>query len=118
MSDYEGNITERGVRRRRVVGVIALVIALALLAALLVLGAPRLARLVLVVPFGIAALGFFQAREKTCVALGAAGTREVEGAGTCPLPSAERGAVSARVTKILLESLGAAVLATVVAVWI
>ncbi len=118
MSDYEGNITAIGVRRRRMVGVVALVIALALFAVLMVLGAPRSTRLVLVIPLGIAALGFFQAREKTCVALGAAGTREVEGAGTCPLPSAERGAVAARVTKVMLESLVAAVLATAIAVWI
>jgi hypothetical protein len=118
MGDYRGNITETGVRRRQLGGALSLVIALALFAALVWLGAPRIARLVLIVPFGLAAVGFFQAREKTCVALSAVGKGEVDGAGICPLPDAERGAVAARATKVVLESLGVAALATVIAIWI
>lgn len=118
MNDYVGNITATGVRRRQLSGAIGLVIAVALFAALVLMGAPRIARLFLILPLGLAAMGFFQAREKTCVALGVAGKREVEGAGTCPLPDYERGAVGARVRKVVVESLVVAAVVTAIAMWV
>ena len=118
MDDYLGNITAAGVRRRQLGGVIGLVIAVALFAALVIMGAPRIARLFLILPLGMAAIGFFQAREKTCVALGAVGTREVEGGGTCPLQEHERGAVRARVRKVFAESVITAAVVTAIATWV
>jgi fatty acid desaturase len=59
------NIGPRGARRRQLGGAAWLVVALAAAALLVSLGAPRWWRLALVVPFGLAAIGFLQARERT-----------------------------------------------------
>lgn len=42
-----------------------LVVSVAAFALMLVMGAPREARLLLAIPFGLAATGFLQARQKT-----------------------------------------------------
>jgi len=59
------NIVERGARRRQRTGVVWLVIAIVGATLLVWLGEPRWWRLALVVPFGLAAIGFLQARERT-----------------------------------------------------
>jgi hypothetical protein len=65
MSDRVSNIVERGARRRRMSGVVWLTCALIAAALLVGLGAQRWWRLTLVVPFGLSAFGFLQARERT-----------------------------------------------------
>jgi hypothetical protein len=45
--------------------VVWLIVAVIAFAVMLTLGAPREARLVLAIPFGLAATGFLQARQKT-----------------------------------------------------
>jgi hypothetical protein len=62
---HVANIGARGARRRRNSGIVWLVIAFAIAAAMFVYDAPRVARLALVVPFGLAAIGLLQAKEKT-----------------------------------------------------
>jgi hypothetical protein len=59
------NIGSRGVRRRRRTGWISLAVAGVIIAALIALDAPRMYRLILGIPIGIAALNLLQAREKT-----------------------------------------------------
>ena len=59
------NIVDRGARRRRAGGVVWLLIAIAGAALLVWLREPRWWRLALALPFGLAALGFIQARERT-----------------------------------------------------
>jgi hypothetical protein len=59
------NIVDRGARRRRAGGVVWLAIAVAAEVILVWLDAPRLWRLALVLPFGLAAVGFLQAHERT-----------------------------------------------------
>jgi uncharacterized membrane protein HdeD (DUF308 family) len=59
------NIGSRGVRRRRRTGWISLAVAGVIIAALIALHAPRMYRLILGIPIGIAALNLLQAREKT-----------------------------------------------------
>ena len=59
------NIGPNAVRLRRRAGYAGAAIALALLASLLVIDAPRLWRLALLAPLWMSALGFLQAREKT-----------------------------------------------------
>jgi hypothetical protein len=59
------NIGPRGQQQRLRLGVIGLAIAGVLAAALLGFGAPRGWRLLLFVPWWIAGLGMFQARDKT-----------------------------------------------------
>lgn len=59
------NIGPAGIRRRANIGWLALVVGIALLVLLLVLDAPRWARLALFLPFWGAGLGFFQASGST-----------------------------------------------------
>ncbi len=59
------NIGTRQRRARRLVGVATLLIGMGSLAAFMSLGAPRIARLILFVPFWIGMLGVLQDREKT-----------------------------------------------------
>lgn len=59
------NIGASGARRRRLGGIVWLVVGVAALVAMVGLGAPRIDRLWLVVPFTMAAAGFLQARERT-----------------------------------------------------
>jgi hypothetical protein len=59
------NIGPRGVRRRRRGGVAWLIVAVVAFGVMLAMGAPRVTRLLLVLPFGLAATGFLQARQKT-----------------------------------------------------
>jgi hypothetical protein len=68
------NIGPRERRKRRVMGFVALAAGAGLALALVATDAPRLLRLLIFFPVWIAALGFFQAREKTCIALAARGT--------------------------------------------
>ncbi|MDB4877235.1 MAG: hypothetical protein JWM41_3681 [Gemmatimonadetes bacterium] len=59
------NIGEGGARRRRLGGFVWLGLAVAALIVMVAVGVPRPYRLVLLLPFGAAAAGFLQAREKT-----------------------------------------------------
>ena len=59
------NIGPREVRKRRLMGIVALTVGVALCFALVVFEAPRLLRLIVFFPIWIAGLGLFQAREKT-----------------------------------------------------
>lgn len=70
------NIGERGAQWRRRGGIVWLAIGVVALAALYLTGAPRWYRVTLAIPAGLSAIGFLQAREKTCVALCVAGKRE------------------------------------------
>ena len=67
------NIGPREQRKRRVMGAVALFAGAGLAFLLIAWDTPRWSRLVIFFPIWIAALGFFQAREKTCVALAARG---------------------------------------------
>jgi hypothetical protein len=78
MSTCIPNIGPRERHRRQVVGVVMLGIAVTLAAALVLFGAPRVWRLLVVVPAWIAGIGLFQVKEKTCVALAARGLRNLD----------------------------------------
>ena len=73
-SQLEINIGPREQFKRRMLGRVALIASVALTIVLIGYGAPRLVRLVIFFPLWMAALGYFQAREKTCIALAARGT--------------------------------------------
>ncbi|MGA9769820.1 MAG: hypothetical protein WBV94_12320 [Blastocatellia bacterium] len=73
-SQPEINIGPREQFKRRLLGRVALIAGVALTVVLIGYGAPRLVRLVIFFPLWMAALGYFQAREKTCIALAARGT--------------------------------------------
>ena len=74
MSTEAANIGPRERRKRRLLGVVALTVGVGLAFLLVVMAAPRWSRLVVFVPIWIAGLGLLQAREKTCIALAARGT--------------------------------------------
>ncbi|HZT59291.1 MAG TPA: hypothetical protein VFA21_11755 [Pyrinomonadaceae bacterium] len=64
-NDEAVNLGPREQRKRRVMGIVALTVGVALAFLLVVLQAPRLARLVVFFPVWIAGLGLLQSREKT-----------------------------------------------------
>ena len=68
------NIGPREQRKRRLMGIVALTIGVALAFLLVVTEAPRLWRLVIFFPIWMAALGLFQSRAKICIAHAARGT--------------------------------------------
>lgn len=59
------NIGERERSKRRVLGIVALVVGVGLAFVLVVFQAPRWSRLVVFFPIWLAGLGLLQAREKT-----------------------------------------------------
>ncbi len=64
-NDFTGNIGEREQKKRRIMGYVALAVAVGLAFVLIVTGAPRSLRLIIFLPVWLANLGFLQAREKT-----------------------------------------------------
>jgi hypothetical protein len=59
------NLGPREVRKRRLMGYVALVAGVGLAFLSVVMGAPRWSRVIVFFPIWIAGLGLFQAREKT-----------------------------------------------------
>lgn len=59
------NIGPREIRKRRLMGIVALTVGVGAAFLLVVFEAPRLLRLIIFLPVWIAGLGLFQAREKT-----------------------------------------------------
>jgi hypothetical protein len=57
-------------RLRLIAGVVAVIVSLLLMAALLAIGAPRLWRLLVYLPLGVAVGALLEVRTKTCVVLG------------------------------------------------
>ena len=72
------NIGPRERRKRLVAGIVMSVITVCLAAGLILAGLPRLWRMLTIVPAWIGALGLFQVRENTCVALAARGLRNLD----------------------------------------
>ena len=116
MSSRVENLVERGVRRRRAMGIVWLVAAVVATVVLVQIGAPRWWRLMLVAPFALAALGFIQARERTCVFLGLADKRENADGSYSPMPEEDCPQVKRRVSLMLVQILLMAAAATAV-VW-
>ncbi len=67
------NIGPRERRKRRLLGIVSLTVAVAVAFVLVAFGAPRWSRLVVFFPLWMAGLGLLQARAKTCIALAARG---------------------------------------------
>jgi hypothetical protein len=97
------NIGPRGRRQRMLVGVVGLVVCTAATGGLIVADASRLWRLALFVPWCICALGIFQAREQTCVALVAQGLRDLDGRPE-PIPAHEVDAVRRQARRVYAQS--------------
>ncbi|HKS29476.1 MAG TPA: hypothetical protein VJS44_16720 [Pyrinomonadaceae bacterium] len=65
MATSVANIGPREIRKRRLMGIVALTVGVGLAFVLYVFEAPRMSRLFVFFPVWIAGLGLFQAREKT-----------------------------------------------------
>jgi hypothetical protein len=117
MASRVENITDVGIRRRRQHGVILTVVSIAAAAILIATGSPRWTRLLLFFPIALAANGFLQAREKTCVVLGAMGTRETGDGGYARMPEAECTIARRQATAIVLKDVLIAA-ATTAAIWL
>jgi hypothetical protein len=76
------NIGPREQRKRRVLGIVALTIGVGTAFVLIVYDAPRWSRLIIFFPIWLAGLGLMQAREKTCIALAARGTCNLDSGET------------------------------------
>ena len=107
-----GNIGQRGCRRRRVGGYVWGIVAVAALAWLLTSESPRTMLLLLVVPIALAAIGFLQAREQTCVVHAMLGTRETD-QGVVRLEAQDAPEVRRRSRRVMWESLAWAIGITV-----
>ena len=76
------NIGPAEIARRRRSGHVGLIATIALFAILVAIGAPPLARLLLVIPAAISASGYLQAYFKFCAGFGAAGVYNFDEVGT------------------------------------
>jgi hypothetical protein len=72
------NIGPRGRRKRRLLGIVSLTVAVGAAFVLVAFGAPRWSRVVVFFPLWMAGLGLLQARAKTCIALAARGMRNMD----------------------------------------
>jgi hypothetical protein len=111
------NIGPRQARRRRVLGVAALVVAAAGYAALLATGAPRPVRLALLAPLFFGFLGVFQASARVCVANAAAGTCDMD-AGPAPVEDPARTALRKSALGVLAKAGAAATALTALAYFV
>jgi hypothetical protein len=118
MTQHVDNIGEPGARRRRQGALVSLALAGAVAIVLIITNAPRPARLLIAVPIGLAAAGFLQAREKTCVVRAALGEREVyERDGNTKLSSDERTRARKQAISVVLRSTMIALVAAAIA-WV
>lgn len=76
------NIGPREQRKRRILGIVALTAAVGTAFVLIVYDAPRWSRLIIFFPIWFAGLGLMQASEKTCIALAARGTCNLDNGET------------------------------------
>lgn len=105
-------------RRRAVVGVVFAAITVAVATPLIAYDAARPLRLVVAIPSVIAALGFFQARAQTCVALAARGLRNMDDGDRPMDDEAQLRAVQAQSRRVYLEALIATLVVTVLVLWL
>lgn len=103
-----GNIGERGCRRRRLGGYLWSIVALVALGWMLASRSPRALLFVLVVPIALAAVGFLQAREQTCVVHAMLGTRETD-QGVVRLEAQDAPEVRRRSRRVMWESMAWAI---------
>ena len=78
------NLGPRERRKRRLLGIVSLTVAVGVAFVLVAFGAPRWSRLVVFFPLWMAGLGLLQARAQTCIALAARGVCNMD-AGEKPV---------------------------------
>jgi hypothetical protein len=119
--DYQPGVCNIGpaeIARRRRSGHIGLIASVILFAVLIAVGAPPLARLLLVIPVAISASGYLQAYLKFCAGFGAAGVYNFGDLGTTDkvAEGANRKLDRAKATRISLAAFAIGIAVAVVAV--
>ena len=109
------NISRAERRRRLGFGIVAFVLGAAAFVALLVFGAGRWWRLALVVLLYPAAIGYFQWRDHTCVALAARNQRKLGAQAETIGDAEELAAVRAQASRVQRKALAVAAVLVVVA---
>jgi hypothetical protein len=105
------NIGPKGRRQRLTVGLVGMAVSAVATVVLLVSAAPAWLAVLLIVPWWMAALGIFQARAQTCVALAAKGQRDLD-SGPEPQPDAERDAIRRQARRVHGQALAFAAAVT------
>lgn len=106
------NIGPRERRRRLVFGLVMAAIAVVAAAVLMMMGAPRIWRVLLVLPIGGAALGVFQVQATTCVALAARGVRNMDHGDEAIADDRQLARVRAQSRAVYIKALIATLLVT------
>lgn len=109
------NIDTAGRRGRLTFGIVQFVLAIAILAGLMAMDVDRLWRLPLLFMFWAAAVGFFQWRDKTCVALARLNSRQLTGGIEKIEDQAELAQVQRQARKVVVKAFVAAVPLTLLA---
>ena len=112
------NIGPAEIARRRRAGHVGLIATIVLFALLVAVGAPPIARLLLIIPVAVSASGYLQAWLKFCAGFGSAGVFNFGEVGTTEhvVDDAARRADRARAFRIGLASFAIGALVAVVAV--
>jgi hypothetical protein len=109
------NIGPRERRRRLVGGFVFLLVTACVAGCLILFDAPRMWRLLVFLPAWGTAIGFFQVRAKTCVALAARGLKNMDTGDEAITDARELGQVRAQSRRVHISAaLSAAVVAAVV----
>jgi hypothetical protein len=119
--DYQPGVCNIGpaeIARRRRAGHVGLIAAVALLAVLVAIGAPPVARLLVAIPAMISASGYLQASLKFCAGFGAAGVYNFDDVGTTDkvADAASRALDRAKASKISVASFAIGAVVAIVAV--
>jgi hypothetical protein len=94
-----------GQRRKRVrMGIAMGVVSAGIAVALLALGAPRAARLLLLLPFWVTGITLFQVREKTCVRLAARDLRNLDSGDEPVADASERAQIRRQARRVYVEA--------------
>lgn len=109
------NISTAGRRQRLTFGIVQFMLAIIILVVLIALDVDRFWRLPLFFLFWAAAVGFFQWRDKTCVALSRAGSREVMGQVEKIEDEGELAQVQRQARKLVVKALLVGILLTLLA---
>jgi hypothetical protein len=120
-ADYQPGVCNIGpaeIARRRRAGHVGLIATIVLFAILVLVGAPPLARLVLLVPVAVSASGYLQASLKFCAGFGARGIFNFDEVGTTQNvgDAAARALDRAKANRIMLASFAIGIAVAVVAV--
>ena len=112
------NIGPAEIARRRRAGHVGLIATVVLFAILVAIGAPPLARLLLIVPAAISASGYLQAYLKFCAGFGAKGVFNFDDVGTTDkvVDAASRALDRAKASRISIASFAIALAVAVVAI--